>query len=108
MFFNIILVFGLIILLIGLDVIINKKFKLGYYLFYLRNIENPDNKDDVVNKDEMSKIIGRTFLVIGVFLILTAIIFFIFKLPDKYLLAPLIICIIYYCFEYFKINSKIS
>ena len=88
-----ILIVGLIFLFVGLYVFKNKKFKLGYYLFYFKRIED---------------LIGITFIIIGTILVLTECVFFVFKFEDAYLLIPLVGCFIYYVSEMFEINKKIS
>ncbi|ELP5182679.1 hypothetical protein R1Z14_002538, partial [Clostridium perfringens] len=45
-----ILIVGLIFLFVGLYVFKNKKFKLGYYLFYFKRIENYYDVNQIKNK----------------------------------------------------------
>ncbi|HAT4168189.1 TPA: hypothetical protein I9Z88_001372 [Clostridium perfringens] len=103
-----ILIVGLIFLFVGLYVFKNKKFKLGYYLFYFKRIENYYDMNQIKNKDHIADLIGITFIIIGTILVLTECVFFIFKFEDAYLLIPLVGCFIYYVSEMFEINKKIS
>ena len=103
-----ILIVGLIFLFVGLFVFKNKKFTLGYYLFYFKRIENYYDVNQIKNKDHIADLIGITFIIIGTILVLTECVFFVFKFEDAYLLIPLVGCFIYYVSEMFEINKKIS
>lgn len=103
-----ILIVGLMFLFIGLYIFKNKKFKLGYYLFYFKRIENYYDLNEIKNKDDITNLISMTFIIIGAILLIAEFIFFIFKFGDAYLLIPVVGCFIYYIIEMFEINKKLS
>lgn len=103
-----ILIVGLMFLFIGLYIFKNKKFKLGYYLFYFKRIENYYDVNKIKNKDNITTLISMTFIIIGTILVLTEFMFFIFKFEDAYLLIPVVGCFIYYIIEMLEINKKLS
>ncbi|MDZ4992460.1 hypothetical protein GNF80_05660 [Clostridium perfringens] len=103
-----ILIVGLMFLFMGLYIFKNKKFKLGYYLFYFKRIENYYDVNKIKNKDNITTLISMTFIIIGTILVLTEFMFFIFKFEDAYLLIPVVGCFIYYIIEMLEINKKLS
>ncbi|ELC8442378.1 hypothetical protein QYB59_001401 [Clostridium perfringens] len=103
-----ILIVGLVFLFTGLYIFKNKKFKLGYYLFYFKRIENYYDENKIKNKDYITELISITFIIIGAVLVMTEFIFFVFEFKDVYLLIPVIGCFIYYIIEMFEINKKLS
>ncbi|HHD2754374.1 TPA: hypothetical protein ACOTG0_003228 [Clostridium perfringens] len=103
-----ILIVGVMFLFMGLYIFKNKKFKLGYYLFYFKRIENYYDVNEIKNKDDITNLISMTFIIIGAILVITEFMFFIFKFEDAYLLIPVVGCFIYYIIEMFEINKKLS
>lgn len=103
-----ILIVGVMFLFMGLYIFKNKKFKLGYYLFYFKRIENYYDVNEIKNKDDITNLISVTFIIIGAILVITEFMFFIFKFEDAYLLIPVVGCFIYYIIEMFEINKKLS
>lgn len=103
-----ILIVGLIFLFLGLYIFKNKKFKLGYYLFYFSPLENYFDLKNLSDKDYISYSIGMTFVIIGTVLILSECVFYVFKFKEAYLLIPTVGCFIYYVSEMFEINKKIN
>ncbi|MDZ5253955.1 hypothetical protein [Clostridium sp. LIBA-8841] len=103
-----ILIVGLIFLFTGLYIFKNKKFKLGYYLFYFKRIENYCDESKIKNKDYITELISMTFIIIGAILVITEFTFFVFKFEYVYLLIPVGGCFIYYLIEMFAINKKLS
>lgn len=103
-----ILIVGLMFLFTGIYIFKNKKFKLGYYLFYFKRIENYYDINKIKNKDNITTLISMTFIIIGTILVLTEFMFFIFKFKDAYLLIPVVGCFIYYIIEMLAINKKLS
>ncbi|EGT3617403.1 hypothetical protein FHH43_14435, partial [Clostridium perfringens] len=74
-----ILIVGVMFLFMGLYIFKNKKFKLGYYLFYFKRIENYYDVNEIKNKDDITNLISVTFIIIGAILVITEFMFFIFK-----------------------------
>lgn len=103
-----ILIVGLMFLFTGIYIFKNKKFKLGYYLFYFKRIENYYDINKIKNKDNITNLISMTFIIIGTILVLTEFMFFVFKFKDTYLLIPVVGCFIYYIIEMLDINQKLS
>lgn len=103
-----ILIVGLMFLFTGIYIFKNKKFKLAYYLFYFKRIENYYDINKIKNKDNITTLISMTFIIIGTILVLTEFMFFIFKFKDAYLLIPVVGCFIYYIIEMLAINKKLS
>lgn len=103
-----ILIVGLMFLFTGLYIFKNKKFKLGYYLFYFKRIENYCDESKIKNKDYITDLISMTFIIIGAILVITEFTFFVFKFEYVYLLIPVVGCFIYYLIEMFAISKKLS
>lgn len=86
---------------------INTKNKVGYYLFYAKNIEKYSSINNIKDKDTIAELIGKTFMIVGGILVVSTIIFIIFNIEVIFFLIPALISFVFYIHRMFKINKKI-